>query len=74
MRLKVNEEVRSSLEGLSRHDMLVQLIRAREGDLMETTEDYGYGGERFLYKQINADAVAYLIEEVLALVGPGSGD
>ena len=53
---------RQALEGLNRHDLLVQLVRERENQLL----DIGWPGED---TTINADAVASLIEEVLDTVG-----
>ena len=46
---------REALDGLSRHDLLIQLVLAREENLVK-------GGV------LDADAVADLIEEVLVLV------
>jgi hypothetical protein len=65
------------LQGLSAHDLLVQLVREREADLMSETSDWGldqHGDERrYDYKVLDADAVASLIEEVLDGVGARLG-
>lgn len=69
MKLKMSE----ALADLSRHELLVQLVRAREHLLMTTEYDWYEGGMK-PYKALDADAVAYLIEEVLELDDPGPGD
>ena len=55
------------LTGLDRHDLLVQLVRQREDDLMRTTLRGMYGPDVVEEKVLDADAVATLIEEVLEL-------
>lgn len=49
-----------AVEGLSAHDLLVQLVRERESVLLRDAV-------------LDADAVAYLIEEVLDGVGARLG-
>jgi hypothetical protein len=65
------------LTGLSTHDLLVQLVREREGSLFTETSDWGLNSrgdeQRYDYKVLDADAVASLIEEVLDGVGARLG-
>ena len=52
---------REALDGLTRHDLLVQLVLTREEDLVKNGT-------------LDAAAVAHLIEEVLLLADDRSGD
>jgi hypothetical protein len=65
------------LAGLSAHDLLVQLVRERENQLITTESDWGLNDkgdeQRYDYKVLDADAVASLIEEVLDGVGARLG-
>lgn len=60
--------VEAAAAGLTRHELLVQLVREREDTLMATETDW-YEGRLSTVKVLDADAVATLIEEVLGLAG-----